>query len=101
MTVPGVTVTMCYWGALGCAAGWLIDRFFRLFVCLSPMQLRAKPVQYQIIDKAPAEKHPDWERVVCVIVQGAKWQFKDWPFRVSFQSVFEYCIPCVLVVSGP
>jgi hypothetical protein len=26
---------------------------------------------------------PDWDRVVAVIVQGAKWQFKDWPFKVA------------------
>eukprot|EP00967_Tisochrysis_lutea_P092674 scaffold133714_cov23-Tisochrysis_lutea.AAC.4 len=25
----------------------------------------------------------DWERVAAVIVQGAKWQFKDWIFKVS------------------
>lgn len=24
-----------------------------------------------------------WGRVVAVIVQGAKWQFKDWPFKVG------------------
>ena len=24
----------------------------------------------------------DWNRVVAVIVQGAKWQFKDWPHKV-------------------
>ena len=24
----------------------------------------------------------DWERVAAVIVQGAKWQFKDWIFKV-------------------
>jgi parafibromin len=26
---------------------------------------------------------PDWDRVVAVIVQGAKWQFKDWQFKVG------------------
>lgn len=27
-----------------------------------------------------AQGSPDWHRVVAVIVQGAKWQFKDWTF---------------------
>lgn len=24
----------------------------------------------------------DWARVVAVFTNGAKWQFKDWPFKV-------------------
>lgn len=33
-------------------------------------------------DKPPAKDSPDWERVAAVVVQGAKWQFKDWPHKV-------------------
>ncbi|GAX79100.1 hypothetical protein CEUSTIGMA_g6540.t1 [Chlamydomonas eustigma] len=40
-----------------------------------------KSAMYQIIDKAPEKGHDDWKRVVGVIVQGAKWQFKDWPHK--------------------
>ncbi|KAG2482472.1 hypothetical protein HYH03_018579 [Edaphochlamys debaryana] len=42
---------------------------------------RSSPVEYVVTDKAPAPNSPDWERVVAVIVQGAKWQFKDWPHK--------------------
>lgn len=35
----------------------------------------------------PVQGSPDWGRVVGVIVQGVKWQFKDWPFKVSSLSV--------------
>ncbi|KAL6754061.1 RNA pol II accessory factor, Cdc73 family-domain-containing protein [Haematococcus lacustris] len=41
---------------------------------------QGKAVVYEITDKPPAKTSPDWGRVVAVIVQGAKWQFKDWPF---------------------
>ena len=42
---------------------------------------RDTPVPYQIRDTAPHRKSSDWERVVAVFVAGAKWQFKDWPFK--------------------
>lgn len=42
---------------------------------------RASPVQYQVTEKAPAAGSPDWERVVAVVVQGAKWQFREWPHK--------------------
>lgn len=42
---------------------------------------RSTPVEYMVTDKAPPEKSPDWQRVVAVVVQGAKWQFKDWPYK--------------------
>jgi parafibromin len=40
-------------------------------------------VPYHVMDKPPIKGHPDWQRVVAVVAQGAKWQFKDWPFKVS------------------
>ena len=42
----------------------------------------AKPVPYHVMDKAPAKDSPDWQRVVAVVAQGNKWQFKDWPYKV-------------------
>ncbi|KXZ48472.1 hypothetical protein GPECTOR_27g642 [Gonium pectorale] len=41
----------------------------------------APGVEYHITDKPPSPSSPDWERVVAVLVQGAKWQFKDWPHK--------------------
>ncbi len=38
-------------------------------VTFARTQLRAKPVQYEITDKAPPKGSPDWSRVVAVIVQ--------------------------------
>ncbi|EFJ51730.1 hypothetical protein VOLCADRAFT_103365 [Volvox carteri f. nagariensis] len=40
-------------------------------------------VEYTLTDRAPPAGSPDWERVVAVVVQGAKWQFKDWPYKVG------------------
>ncbi|KAG2436391.1 hypothetical protein HXX76_006698 [Chlamydomonas incerta] len=42
---------------------------------------RQTPVEYMVTDKPPAKDSPDWDRVAAVIVQGAKWQFKDWPHK--------------------
>lgn len=42
---------------------------------------RNPPVRYEVVDKPPQKRSDDWRRVVAVFVQGAKWQFKDWPFR--------------------
>lgn len=41
---------------------------------------RESPVKYLVTDKAPTSSS-DWSRVVAVIVQGANWQFKEWPFK--------------------
>lgn len=38
---------------------------------------------YDVTDRPPPAGSPDWERVVAVVVQGAKWQFKDWPHKVG------------------
>ncbi|KAF8059437.1 CDC73 [Scenedesmus sp. PABB004] len=37
--------------------------------------------RYQITDKVPKAGHPDWQRVVAVILQGKAWQLKEFPFR--------------------
>lgn len=37
--------------------------------------------RYHVTDKVPRSGHPDWKRVVAVIVQGKAWQFKDFPFK--------------------
>mmetsp|Transcript_47301 Transcript_47301/g.151565 ORF Transcript_47301/g.151565 Transcript_47301/m.151565 type:complete len:465 (+) Transcript_47301:101-1495(+) len=42
---------------------------------------REKAIPYQILDKPPPAKSPDWKRVVAVFVQGKEWQFKGWPFE--------------------
>lgn len=36
---------------------------------------------YVVTDRAPPKGHKDWNRVVAVVVQGVKWQFKDFPFK--------------------
>ncbi|GLC40122.1 hypothetical protein PLESTF_000620700 [Pleodorina starrii] len=41
----------------------------------------APGVEYTVTDKPPAVGSADWDRVVAVVVQGAKWQFKDWPHK--------------------
>lgn len=37
-------------------------------------------VSYEIIDDPISKLHSkqDWERIVCVVAQGAEWQFKGW-----------------------
>ncbi|GMH36728.1 hypothetical protein BSKO_04601 [Bryopsis sp. KO-2023] len=42
---------------------------------------RKRPVQYQLMEKTPAKDSKDWNRVVAVVSQGVKWQFKDFPFK--------------------
>lgn len=42
---------------------------------------RAKPVVYQVTDKPPPKKSPDWARVAAVLVQGSAWQLKEFPFK--------------------
>lgn len=34
---------------------------------------------YEMIDNPMRLSRQDWERVVCVLVQGVNWQFKGWP----------------------
>lgn len=46
---------------------------------------RSKPVKYQLMEKAPHKMSRDWSRVVAVISQGVKWQFKDFPFKGADQ----------------
>ncbi|KAG1678510.1 hypothetical protein FOA52_014543 [Chlamydomonas sp. UWO 241] len=41
----------------------------------------ADAVPYHVVDKPPEKGSPDWARVVAVITQGVKWQFKDFPFK--------------------
>ena len=38
---------------------------------------------YHVTDKPPAKGSKDWERVAAVVTHGAKWQFKDFPFKVG------------------
>ena len=38
-------------------------------------------IKYEVTEKAPHKRSEDWARVAAVFVLGAKWQFKDWPFR--------------------
>mmetsp|Transcript_5007 Transcript_5007/g.10824 ORF Transcript_5007/g.10824 Transcript_5007/m.10824 type:complete len:494 (-) Transcript_5007:500-1981(-) len=40
-----------------------------------------RPVPYHVVDKPPAKGSDDWKRVVAVVAQGVKWQFKDWPYK--------------------
>jgi len=41
----------------------------------------SQKVRYEITEKCPHARSEDWKRVAAVFVLGAKWQFKDWPFR--------------------
>ena len=72
---------------------------------------RAKPVVYHVIDKPPPKKssvrtqarlvasrsrlnrptRQEWLRVVAVFVQGAMWQFRDFPFKVCLAELFTGC----------
>lgn len=45
-------------------------------------QGRQKPVLYHAMEGCPARTDATWRRVVAVFVQGKKWQFKGWPFKV-------------------
>ena len=45
-------------------------------------QGRQKPVLYHAMEGCPAKTDATWRRVVAVFVQGKKWQFKGWPFKV-------------------
>ncbi|CEF99556.1 RNA polymerase II accessory factor, Cdc73 [Ostreococcus tauri] len=38
-------------------------------------------IKYEVTEKAPHKRSEDWARVAACFVLGAKWQFKDWPFR--------------------
>ena len=37
--------------------------------------------RYFVTDRTDAFRSVDWRRVVAVVVSGAAWQFKGWPFR--------------------
>lgn len=37
-------------------------------------------VHYRVINNVNKLEPRDWERVVCVFVQGPQWQFKGWPW---------------------
>ena len=41
----------------------------------------ANPTRYFITDKTDNFRSLDWSRVVAVVVSGAAWQFKGWPFK--------------------
>ena len=41
---------------------------------------RAEPVRYEVRSRQPTEER-DWRRVVAVVVDGPKWQFKEWPYK--------------------
>lgn len=41
----------------------------------------ASPARYFVTDRTDAFRSLDWSRVVAVVVSGAAWQFKGWPFR--------------------
>ena len=42
---------------------------------------RDRSIKYEVTDKAPDKRSPDWARVVAVFVSGKEWQFKNWPFK--------------------
>ena len=39
-------------------------------------------VIYHIIDQPPPANDSTWYRVAAIVVTGAGWQFKDYPFEV-------------------
>eukprot|EP00798_Chlamydomonas_sp_ICE-L_P005013 gene5013-34798_t len=54
-----------------------------LVINRTALKPNSKPVPYHVMDKAPPKGSDDWKRVVAVIAQGAKWQFKDFPHKGS------------------
>lgn len=42
---------------------------------------KKRPVKYQLMERPPSRNSKDWNRVVAVVSQGVKWQFKDFPFK--------------------
>ena len=62
-------------------------------------QGRQKPVLYHALEGCPAKTDATWRRVVAVFVQGKKWQFKGWPFKV--QSAPEGPCPFGMVLIQP
>lgn len=50
-------------------------------IIISRTYKRDQKIKYEITEKAPHKRSEDWARVAAVFVLGAKWQFKDWPFR--------------------
>lgn len=56
---------------------------------------KEKGVKFEIRDKVPTfssshQRSEFWERVVAVIVSGAGWQFKDWPWKDSRTGQVDY-----------
>lgn len=48
-------------------------------VTISRVWDRNEPVVYQVWNRISDPQH--WKRVVAVIVDGTKWQFKEWPYK--------------------
>lgn len=45
-----------------------------------------RKVEYELVDQPPSKGSSRWERVVGVICQGKKWQFKEYPFKVCLRN---------------
>mmetsp|Transcript_37646 Transcript_37646/g.117983 ORF Transcript_37646/g.117983 Transcript_37646/m.117983 type:complete len:322 (-) Transcript_37646:30-995(-) len=78
---------------------WNVSQLLREKRWISPVELKqsgaAKPAEiklehcfedgsrarFLVIDNANKLSEAEWRNVACVIVQGAAWQFKGWPFK--------------------
>ena len=62
-------------------------------------QGRQKPVLYHALEGCPAKTDATWRRVVAVFVQGKKWQFKGWPFKVQSAPDEGRCLFGMILIS--
>lgn len=78
---------------------WNVSQLLREKRWISPVELKqsgaAKPAEiklehcfedgsrarFLVIENANKLSEAEWRNVACVIVQGAAWQFKGWPFK--------------------
>ncbi|CAM9124173.1 unnamed protein product [Chrysoparadoxa australica] len=50
-----------------------------------------RKMTFRIIDNPTRLRKKDWDNVVCVLVQGAAWQFKGWEFDQPV-TLFQHCL---------
>jgi parafibromin len=50
-----------------------------------------KQLVYKLVDNPTRLRPREWEQVVCVVVQGAAWQFKGWVYDQPVK-LFDYAL---------
>lgn len=43
--------------------------------------VRRKIIDYDVVDNIAKLSHSDWERVICIFLSSAPWQFNGWPWN--------------------